>query len=443
MTRDYVWRATPALARSLLLPALLAVTGLALGRADLVLLGVPLAVGTALALGTAAERRARRPPPEVRAIGPRILDAGRSVPVAVRLGPSDAQLVATVLPPAEAGGDADSVAVAAPADGERQLVVEVTAPRWGAQQLARPDHLAAAADGLLVAGPVAGPPYTAQVLPAVAPALAARAAAAPSRRHGRRTPHPPPRRGHRTARRVAVPARRPHAAHRLAGDGAPGRPARDALHAAHAGRRRRGRRLLPGQPLRPPRRRRRLAGPRRTRRTAGPHQHRRRRRHRRVGRGRLHRPRRPRRHPRPRPPARPRPPGQRPPAPAPAAHAPRPAHAAARIGRRAPRAPARPAAAAGRDRRRHLGLPGRRAGDARGDVAAARAPGGRGRRAAVATGPRRRRRRDDAGGRLVLAERQERIRALEAAGVPVSAADPAALGLGLARLRLLARGVRR
>lgn len=171
MSRDPVWRATPALARSLLLPALLAATGLALGRADLVLLGVPLVVGTALALGTAAERRARRPPPEVRAIGPRILDAGRSVPVAVRLGPSDAQLVATVLPPAEAGGDADAVAVAAPADGERQLVVEVTAPRWGAQQLARPDHLAAAADGLLVAGPVAGTPYTAQVLPAVASAL--------------------------------------------------------------------------------------------------------------------------------------------------------------------------------------------------------------------------------------------------------------------------------
>ncbi|RIQ17204.1 DUF58 domain-containing protein, partial [Jiangella rhizosphaerae] len=45
--------------------------------------------------------------------------------------------------------------------------------------------------------------------------------------------------------------------------------------------------------------------------------------------------------------------------------------------------------------------------------------------------------------RLVLAERQERMRTLEAAGVPVSAADPAALALSLARLRLLARGVRR
>lgn len=171
MTRDDVWRASPALARSLLLPALLAAAGLALGRADLVLLGVPLAVGTALALGTAAERRARRPPPEVRAVGPRILDAGHPTPVAVRVGPSDAQLVTTVLPAAEANGDADVVTVAAPAGEARQLVVEVTAPRWGAQQLARPDHLAATADGLLVAGPVPGTPYTAQVLPAVTAAL--------------------------------------------------------------------------------------------------------------------------------------------------------------------------------------------------------------------------------------------------------------------------------
>ncbi len=171
MTRDYVWRASPALARSLLLPAVLAAAGLALGRADLVLFGVPLVVGTALALGTAAERRARRPPPEVRAVGPRILDAGHPAPVAVRIGPSDAQLVTAVLPLAEPDREPDVVAVAAPAAEPRQLVVEVTAPRWGAQEVARPDHLAAAADGLLVAGPVPGQPYTAQVLPRVAAAL--------------------------------------------------------------------------------------------------------------------------------------------------------------------------------------------------------------------------------------------------------------------------------
>jgi uncharacterized protein (DUF58 family) len=171
MNRDYYWRASPALARSLLLPALLAVAGLGLGRADLVLLGVPLAVGTALAAGTAADRKARRPPPEVRAIGPRIMDVGLPAAVAVEIGPSDAQLVTTVLAAPEPGGSADLVAVAAPATEPRQLVGEVTSPLWGAQELARPDHLAATADGLFVAGPVRGTSFSTQVLPAVATAL--------------------------------------------------------------------------------------------------------------------------------------------------------------------------------------------------------------------------------------------------------------------------------
>ena len=170
-TREYRWRASPALARSLLLPALCAAAGLALGRADLVLLGVPLAVGTALALGGAADRRERRPPPPVRAVGPRVLDVGIAARVAVRIEPSEAQLVTTVLAAAEPGGEAERVTVAAPATAPRQLVTEVTPPRWGAQLVARPDHLAATADGLLVAGPVSGVSYTAQVLPGVVAAL--------------------------------------------------------------------------------------------------------------------------------------------------------------------------------------------------------------------------------------------------------------------------------
>jgi uncharacterized protein (DUF58 family) len=171
MIREYRWRGSPALARSLLLPALLTAMGLAIGRADLVLLGVPLVAGTALALGGAADRRARRPPPEVRATGPRVMDVGRPASVAVVIGPSDAQLVTTVLAAAEPGAEAQTVAVAAPESAERQVVTEVTSALWGAQLLARPDHLAAAADGLLVAGPVPGAPLNAQVLPGVAAAV--------------------------------------------------------------------------------------------------------------------------------------------------------------------------------------------------------------------------------------------------------------------------------
>lgn len=176
-----VWRATPALVRAVLLPAVLAVGGLALGRPELVLLGVPLAVGTALALGgrgrpglgdwPAGGPGRMRPPPEVRPIGPRVLAVGRPVAVAVRIAPSDAQLVTTVLPMPEPGAPAERVAVVTPADRPRQIVTEASSPVWGSQLLARPDHLAVADDGLFTAGPVTGTPYTPQVLPAITTTL--------------------------------------------------------------------------------------------------------------------------------------------------------------------------------------------------------------------------------------------------------------------------------
>ncbi|TDE00789.1 DUF58 domain-containing protein [Jiangella asiatica] len=171
-TDEPQWRASPALIRSMLLPGLLAAGGLALGRAELVLLGVPLALGTVLALGGRMGRGALRPPPGVRAIGPKVLHVGRPAAVAVRVDPSsDAQLVTTVLPMPEPGAVAERVAVVAPADRPRQIVTETSSPVWGSQLLARPDHLAVAADGLFTAGPTTGVPYTAQVLPSIATAL--------------------------------------------------------------------------------------------------------------------------------------------------------------------------------------------------------------------------------------------------------------------------------
>lgn len=162
------WQPTPALSRSVLLPIVLAGVGLAAGRVELVLLGVPLIVGTALALG------GTRPPdgvPRVRAIGPKITDVGRPATVAVEIEPSEAQMITTVLVPESPGSLAERVATAAPAEQPRHIVGESTPTTWGTQVLARPDHLVVGADALFIAGPVTAAPRTAQVLPAVTTTL--------------------------------------------------------------------------------------------------------------------------------------------------------------------------------------------------------------------------------------------------------------------------------
>ncbi len=165
---DARWRSTPALARSVLLPVVLAGTGVAVGRVDLVVLGIPLILGTALALGG---RRHPRTVPRVRAIGPRVVELGDTTKVAVQVEASEAQLVTTVLPPPGPGDAADRVAVQAPTETDRQIVTETTPPSWGTHPLARPDHLVVGEDGLYSAGPMTAIEYTAHVLPSVRSAL--------------------------------------------------------------------------------------------------------------------------------------------------------------------------------------------------------------------------------------------------------------------------------
>ena len=168
MNGETRWLPTPALTRSVLLPVVLAGVGLAAGRVEVVLLGVPLIVGTALALGGV------RPPqavPAVRAIGPKITEVGRPAKVAVEIQPSDAQLVTTVLVPDSPGTLAERVAVAAPAVQPRQIVGETTPTTWGTHVLARPDHLVVGTDALYTAGPVTAQPRTTRVLPAITTAL--------------------------------------------------------------------------------------------------------------------------------------------------------------------------------------------------------------------------------------------------------------------------------
>lgn len=174
------WRPTPAFSRALALPVLLTATALVLGRVELLLLGVPLALGTALAHGRhsalAREWSGEPPhsdPPEVKVVGPARVDSGSQVRMATSVAVSDAQFVTVLLAPSIQDGDGERVAIRAPGsdDGPRQIVNAMEVTTWGTHELSRPDHLVAAADALWVAGPVEGAPFTAQVLPAVSAGL--------------------------------------------------------------------------------------------------------------------------------------------------------------------------------------------------------------------------------------------------------------------------------
>jgi uncharacterized protein (DUF58 family) len=172
----HVWRPTPAFSRAVAVPVILTAAALILGRVELFLLGVPLALGAALAHGrhTAFAREFSRepehgPPPRVTVSGPRQVDSGRHVRLATSVAPSDGQFVTVLLPPDVQDGDGERVAIRAPArdDERRQIVTDMEITTWGTHELVRPNHLTAAADALWVAGPAEGEPFTAQVLPAV------------------------------------------------------------------------------------------------------------------------------------------------------------------------------------------------------------------------------------------------------------------------------------
>lgn len=171
--KSRAWITSQALARAVALPAVLAAAGLALGRVELVVLMLPLAVSAVWAmsgwgrLGTVIEGRTRTPPPNVYAVGPRTVDEGRDTAVAVTIDPSDAEIVTVLLPPPEQDQPGTWVSVRAPRHERRQIVCTTRARTWGLQQLGRPDHMSASPDGLLIDGPREGTPFTARVLPAV------------------------------------------------------------------------------------------------------------------------------------------------------------------------------------------------------------------------------------------------------------------------------------
>ncbi|NED98196.1 DUF58 domain-containing protein [Phytoactinopolyspora alkaliphila] len=172
----HVWRPTPAFSRAVALPVILTAAALILGRVELFLLGLPLALAAALAHGrhtSFAREFSHEPalgdPPRVTITGPRQADSGSHVRLATTVPPSDGQLVTVLLPADVQDGHGDRVAILAPSRSaeRRQIVTAMEITTWGTHELGRPHHLTAGADALWVAGPVEGEPFTTQVLPAV------------------------------------------------------------------------------------------------------------------------------------------------------------------------------------------------------------------------------------------------------------------------------------
>ena len=204
-------RPTPALLSGFAVGAVALGLGLAIGRADVAVLGVPLLAGVALALLASPHRAGTGP--AVEAAPPGTVDQGARVRLALRLVAPGAELVAVRLPAAGRVPLGETVLLRG---GERELGVLVHVAGRGRVVLARPDWLAFAADGLTAVGPVAGPEAVALSLPA-ADRIPPGPAAAASRRVRRCAPHPAPGRGVRAGRCAGLPAGRPVAPGGLAG----------------------------------------------------------------------------------------------------------------------------------------------------------------------------------------------------------------------------------
>ncbi|MFC5379519.1 DUF58 domain-containing protein [Aquipuribacter nitratireducens] len=158
---EATWRATAALRRALVLGVGGLAGGLALGLPELAVLSVPFLLHGALAL---------RPRPRV---------AAAVVVHAPRTAAVDEPVDVALTVPAAPGGDLAVVrtpdgplALALPERGARRLTSSVVPTTWGRRTLARADTLLAAADAHLLVGPTQGQVRDVLVVPAVPPAAA-------------------------------------------------------------------------------------------------------------------------------------------------------------------------------------------------------------------------------------------------------------------------------
>ncbi|MGH8773718.1 MAG: DUF58 domain-containing protein [Jiangellaceae bacterium] len=161
------WGTTWALRRAVMLLAFLLGGAVLAGSTELVVLALPLAIGTALAWITSQPSARRSSRPAATVLAPVVTDQGTTIPIRVELrGVDAAQAVAVRVPDAERGPHGRTVVVAAGA--ARDVAVSVPVPGWGTIVLARPDLQAYGPDGLFSFGPVVGPRARCRVLPTMA-----------------------------------------------------------------------------------------------------------------------------------------------------------------------------------------------------------------------------------------------------------------------------------
>jgi uncharacterized protein (DUF58 family) len=160
------WHPTAALYRAVSFAALALGAGIVLGRPDVAVLGIPIALSLVLALSVRQPTGPAVPTATVQVAGPVLGD--RPVALVLEVDRIDGvQLVSVRTPDAAGnpGGGVTTVPAGARDYGSAQVFTK--AAPWGDMLLARPDLLAAGQDALFLAGPVSGAELRIAVPPAV------------------------------------------------------------------------------------------------------------------------------------------------------------------------------------------------------------------------------------------------------------------------------------
>lgn len=160
------WARTAAWWRTIGLVVLSLGLGLALGRADVVVLGAPLLLGFVVA--RTANGGPGAPVPSAAASVDQELVGGSGAAVRTALRDLDGAELVTVLLPGEDGRPTGRTAVLrGGSGGDREVHARFATRSWGRMPLARPDLMAISADGLFSVGPIRGSEVSELVLPAV------------------------------------------------------------------------------------------------------------------------------------------------------------------------------------------------------------------------------------------------------------------------------------
>jgi uncharacterized protein (DUF58 family) len=147
------WQPTAALYRAVSFAALALGAGIVLGRPDVAVLGIPIALSLVLALSIGRPAGSVVPTATATIDGPVLGDR----PVAVAIGVEQVdgvQLVSVRTPDAAGNAGGGITTLAGGYDAEARIFTK--AAPWGDMLLARPDLLAAGPDALFLTGPVPG-----------------------------------------------------------------------------------------------------------------------------------------------------------------------------------------------------------------------------------------------------------------------------------------------